>query len=313
MIDRTAFGMTWNMPLPNGRAGARQRCDADRPPHARRPGGVIRCVSSRSADRFAGLVQHGPPPRPRGGGAVRRRGRPLGRAEVDSRLRPGRRRHPGAARGRVAARAGARGRRRLLRDPRVQLVRPGRAQERARLGLPPLASNAFRSKPVAVIGSSAGAFGGVWAAAELRKVLGAMGARVTDVELAVGHAHEKFDESGNLVDDDVREPCATRWRPCSRGRARSPPPPRPSRLLRPRRLRLPRAAAGRPSATARRRACLPRSPAPARSRVPRETRTHRSSAVVDSSVAFGGSAIEPSAVVAGRARAPRPRARASCA
>ena len=58
----------------------------------------------------------------------------------------------------------------------------------------PLATNAFRNKPVAVIGSSAGAFGGVWAAAELRKVLGAMGARVTEAELAVGHAAEKFDD-----------------------------------------------------------------------------------------------------------------------
>ena len=69
----------------------------------------------------------------------------------------------------------------------------------------PLATNAFRSKPVAVISSSAGAFGGVWAAAELRKVLAAMGARVTEVELAVGHAAEKFDDDGRLTDDDVRE------------------------------------------------------------------------------------------------------------
>jgi chromate reductase len=69
----------------------------------------------------------------------------------------------------------------------------------------PLATNAFRNKPVAVIGSSAGAFGGVWAAAELRKVLGAMGARVTEAELAVGHAHEKFGDDGLLADDDVRE------------------------------------------------------------------------------------------------------------
>jgi chromate reductase, NAD(P)H dehydrogenase (quinone) len=68
----------------------------------------------------------------------------------------------------------------------------------------PLATNAFRGKPVAVVGSSAGAFGGVWAAAELRKVLGAMGSRVTDVELAVGHASEKFDEDGRLIDDEVR-------------------------------------------------------------------------------------------------------------
>ena len=69
----------------------------------------------------------------------------------------------------------------------------------------PLATNTFRNKPVAVISSSAGAFGGVWAAAELRKVLGAMGARVTEAELSVGHAHEKFDESGRLTDEDVRQ------------------------------------------------------------------------------------------------------------
>jgi len=69
----------------------------------------------------------------------------------------------------------------------------------------PLATSAFRNKPVAVISSSAGAFGGVWAAAELRKVLGAIGARVTEAELSVGHAHEKFDEFGRLTDEDVRQ------------------------------------------------------------------------------------------------------------
>jgi chromate reductase len=69
----------------------------------------------------------------------------------------------------------------------------------------PMATNAFRNKPVAVIGSSAGAFGGVWAAAELRKVLAAMGARVTEAELAVGHAHEKFGDDGLLADDEVRD------------------------------------------------------------------------------------------------------------
>ena len=69
----------------------------------------------------------------------------------------------------------------------------------------PLATNSFRNKPVAVISSSAGAFGGVWAAGELRKVLGAMGARVTEAELAVGHAGEKLDDNLRLVDDEVRQ------------------------------------------------------------------------------------------------------------
>ncbi len=48
-------------------------------------------------------------------------------------------------------------------------------------------------------------FGAVWAQAELRKVLGATGARVTEVELAVGHAHEHLDAAGQLVDPAQQE------------------------------------------------------------------------------------------------------------
>ncbi|MGZ4332953.1 MAG: NADPH-dependent FMN reductase [Gaiellaceae bacterium] len=82
---------------------------------------------------------------------------------------------------------------------------PGALKNALDWGSRPLATNAFRNKPVAVIASSAGAFGGVWAAAELREVLGAMGARVTDVELAVAHAGEKLDEHGRLADDEIRD------------------------------------------------------------------------------------------------------------
>ena len=64
----------------------------------------------------------------------------------------------------------------------------------------PLATNPLRNKPVAVIGASTGMFGAVWAQAELRKVLAAAGARVTDVELAVGHAHEHLDHAGHPID-----------------------------------------------------------------------------------------------------------------
>ena len=52
----------------------------------------------------------------------------------------------------------------------------------------PIAETPIRSKPVAVIGASTGAFGGVWAQRELKKVLGLMGARVLDLELAVAKA-----------------------------------------------------------------------------------------------------------------------------
>jgi chromate reductase len=59
----------------------------------------------------------------------------------------------------------------------------------------PLDTNAMRNKPVAIIGASAGVFGAVWAQAELRKVLGAMGARVVEGEVAVGHAMDRFDRA----------------------------------------------------------------------------------------------------------------------
>jgi len=67
----------------------------------------------------------------------------------------------------------------------------------------PLPTNALRNKPVAVVGASTGGFGAVWAQAELRKVLAALGARVLDVELPVPHAHTRFDE-GDLTDDEIR-------------------------------------------------------------------------------------------------------------
>jgi chromate reductase, NAD(P)H dehydrogenase (quinone) len=69
----------------------------------------------------------------------------------------------------------------------------------------PLATTPLRNKPVAVIGASTGMFGAVWAQAELRKVLGAAGARVTEVELAVGHAHEHLDPAGHLADPTQEE------------------------------------------------------------------------------------------------------------
>jgi chromate reductase len=67
----------------------------------------------------------------------------------------------------------------------------------------PVATNALRNKPVAVVGASTGGFGAVWAQAELRKVLAALGARVLDIELPVPHAHTRF-ENGGLTDDEIR-------------------------------------------------------------------------------------------------------------
>jgi chromate reductase len=69
----------------------------------------------------------------------------------------------------------------------------------------PLATNVMRNKPVAVIGASTGMFGAVWAQAETRKVLGSMGARVVEGEVAIGHAQTRFDENGRLNDQNLEE------------------------------------------------------------------------------------------------------------
>jgi chromate reductase len=66
----------------------------------------------------------------------------------------------------------------------------------------PMATNPLRNKPVAVIGASTGIFGAVWAQAELRKVLGALGARVLDRELAVGQAAERIGD-GSVDDAEI--------------------------------------------------------------------------------------------------------------
>jgi chromate reductase len=93
----------------------------------------------------------------------------------------------------------------LIATPEFNSSIPGALKNALDWASRPFATNAFRGKPVAVIGSSAGIFGAVWAQAELRKVLGTMGAQVAEVEVAVGRAGEKFDSDGLLVDEETRE------------------------------------------------------------------------------------------------------------
>jgi chromate reductase len=69
----------------------------------------------------------------------------------------------------------------------------------------PYEENPMRGKPAAVIGASTGLFGAVWAQAESRKVLGALGARVVDRELPIGQADEALGADGLPGDPDARE------------------------------------------------------------------------------------------------------------
>ena len=96
----------------------------------------------------------------------------------------------------------------LIATPEYNSSIPGALKNALDWASRPVATNVFRNKPVAVIGASAGMFGAVWAQAELRKVLATMGARVAEVEVAVGHATEKFDEQGLLVSDETRRELA---------------------------------------------------------------------------------------------------------
>jgi chromate reductase len=69
----------------------------------------------------------------------------------------------------------------------------------------PHATNVLRGKPAAVVGTSTGMFGAIWAQAETRKVLSTIGARVVDRELPVSEAPERFSAAGELSDPDVAE------------------------------------------------------------------------------------------------------------
>jgi chromate reductase, NAD(P)H dehydrogenase (quinone) len=64
----------------------------------------------------------------------------------------------------------------------------------------PLADNPLRGRPAAVVGASSGVFGAVWAQAELRKILTAIGADVLDASLPVPMAGHAFTPDGKLVD-----------------------------------------------------------------------------------------------------------------
>jgi chromate reductase, NAD(P)H dehydrogenase (quinone) len=91
----------------------------------------------------------------------------------------------------------------LIATPEYNSSVPGHLKNALDWVSRPLATNSLRNKPVVVVGASTGAFGAVWAQAELRKVLAAIGARVVDAEVAVGHAPTRFDQAGRLVDPNL--------------------------------------------------------------------------------------------------------------
>jgi chromate reductase len=94
----------------------------------------------------------------------------------------------------------------LLATPEFNTTLPGQLKHVVDWGSRPYGPDAkLYGKPVAVIGASTTDYGAMWAQDHLRKALGIAGARVTDVELSVARAHEKFDENLELTDEETRE------------------------------------------------------------------------------------------------------------
>jgi chromate reductase, NAD(P)H dehydrogenase (quinone) len=78
----------------------------------------------------------------------------------------------------------------LIATPEYNHSIPGQLKNALDWASRPAGQSALNGKPAAAIGASTGMFGAVWAQAETRKVLGAMGGRVIEAELPVAHAHE---------------------------------------------------------------------------------------------------------------------------
>lgn len=93
----------------------------------------------------------------------------------------------------------------LVATPEYNSSIPGALKNAIDWASRPLAQSPLFGKPVAVIGASTGLFGAVWAQAELRKVLGAVGARVLDRELPIGQADEALGVDGVPLDADAVE------------------------------------------------------------------------------------------------------------
>ncbi len=93
----------------------------------------------------------------------------------------------------------------LIATPEYNSSIPGVLKNALDWASRPRVESPLVGKPAAVVGSSTGLFGAVWAQAETRKVLGSTGARVVDRELPIGQVDEALDARGLPLDGDTRE------------------------------------------------------------------------------------------------------------
>jgi chromate reductase len=93
----------------------------------------------------------------------------------------------------------------LFATPEYNSSIPGQLKNAVDWASRPFSDSVLRNKPAAVTGASTSMFGAVWAQAELRKALGAAGARVVHLELPVPAADAAFTDDGGLVEGDQEE------------------------------------------------------------------------------------------------------------
>ena len=201
IVDRTEYGLNWNAPLPKGGFALANEVKLLGRPRAG-AAGVVDAGSRPLRQPARRLPQLQAPP---GGRRPAARRRPSSSSSTGSRRSRRSTRTtstPGPTRSRRCA---------TRSPPPTRSWSPPRStttRSRASSRTPSTGSRArwpnrrcATSRPRSSAPRT-GLFGAVWAQAEARKVLSAIGARVIDRELPVGMADDAFDADGTLADED---------------------------------------------------------------------------------------------------------------
>src|SRR5436853_4200912 len=94
----------------------------------------------------------------------------------------------------------------LIATPEYNGTVPGQLKHAIDWASRPYGQNSsLWGKPAAVIGASTTDYGALWAQDHVRKALGIGGARVLELELPIGKAHQRFDAAGRLADPETAE------------------------------------------------------------------------------------------------------------
>ena len=93
----------------------------------------------------------------------------------------------------------------LIVTPEYNSSLPGALKNALDWASRPLATNALRNKPVAVMGASTNDYAAMWARADAKRVLGRIGARVIEPEAGIPQAATAFGDDGLPIDPDQLE------------------------------------------------------------------------------------------------------------